>query len=180
MINTEEDAGAHHGDPILTMRDLNISRAVVSWIEIARKKYGQEWLPSDTDFIKSRLFWRLRSGFKPLPDPPPTAFSCPWYEVIEEKERPHWVHELLSYPSGSSMLFNFDLNGADGMAFISQCPYLITKWSDDSKLVPEEVTYGPYKFRVFKGQHETIRYNTVTKTAGRVMIDGWWIQYIDE
>lgn len=179
-MSDEKDAGAHHGDPILTMRDLNISRAVVAWIEIARKKYGQDWLPSDADFMKSRLFWRLRTGIKPLKYPPPTAFSYPWYEVVEQKDRPHWAYELHAYPAGSNMIVGYDIGNSDGIAFISQCPYLVSKWADDSKLVPEEVTYGDYRFKVFIGPHETIRYDAATKTAGPIMIDGWWIQLIDE
>jgi hypothetical protein len=34
---------------------------------------------------KSSLFFRLLEGKKPLAEPPPTNFSYPWYEVIEEE-----------------------------------------------------------------------------------------------
>lgn len=34
---------------------------------------------------KSALFWRLLQGKSALPDIPPTSFSYPWYQIIEEE-----------------------------------------------------------------------------------------------
>lgn len=42
---------------------------------------------------KSALFSRLLAGGEPLPHPPPTSFSYPWYELIE-KPGPHFVHSV--------------------------------------------------------------------------------------
>ncbi|OFC61806.1 hypothetical protein BAE30_03790 [Acidithiobacillus caldus] len=39
---------------------------------------------------KSALFWRLLNGKEPLPSPPPTSFSYPWYGVVEDPG-PHAV-----------------------------------------------------------------------------------------
>jgi hypothetical protein len=92
FIEDESKNNAHHGPPILTDRDLHILDAMVKWIATARAGYkNPEWLPSEVDIRKSRLFWRLRSGKEPLPAPPPKAYSCPWYEVVEE-ERAHWAY----------------------------------------------------------------------------------------
>lgn len=35
---------------------------------------------------KSALFWRLLNGQPALPHPPPTAYSYPWYELIESAQ----------------------------------------------------------------------------------------------
>lgn len=42
---------------------------------------------------KSALFSRLLAGGEPLPFPPPTSFSYPWYELIE-KPGSHIVHSV--------------------------------------------------------------------------------------
>lgn len=54
--------------------------------------YGKDWFPCSTDFIKSALFERIRSGKDPLPEPPPLGYSCPWYAIVEETS-PHPVYE---------------------------------------------------------------------------------------
>lgn len=98
MSDTDEGV-AHHGAPILTKRDYAHCEAMVLWIgtvRAARKDsswYGPSWLPGGVDIQKSRLFWRIRSGKKPLPEPPPTCFSCPWYELVESAG-PHSCLEI--------------------------------------------------------------------------------------
>ena len=97
-------AGSHHGTPDLFETDVKLLNDCMEWIHTARKseKYGPQWLPSTVDFLKSRLFWRIRSGKKPLKHAPPCAYSCPWYELIEE-DRPHWIwEEVRVYPHGFS------------------------------------------------------------------------------
>jgi hypothetical protein len=130
---------AHHGPPILTPRDEQICLAMAEWIHIARAAkdrmgYGPDWVPSGADICKSRLFWRLRSGKKALKHPPPTAYSCPWYELIDEAERPHWTMELWTQ---------------DGIAYVAQCGYKVEQANTDGR--PMIVSYGPYRFGVSKG-----------------------------
>lgn len=56
------------------------------WLQI-REQYGYEF-PQDycklrIDADHSALLDRLLQGKEPLPEPPPRAFSYPWYELIE-------------------------------------------------------------------------------------------------
>lgn len=141
---------AHHGAPILTARDAKYCEAMIAWIRTVREhckdkfSYGPEWLPSGVDIEKSRLFWRLRSGKQPLPHPPPTCYSCPWYEVVEEPT-PHWTMECWEAkgPAWDGLL--------DGHAIIGQCGYKIERRSADG--FPELVSFGPWQFTVKPGKH---------------------------
>jgi hypothetical protein len=138
---------SHHGtgESILSKRDLFIAQCVTQWTVIARTfggfGYGSAWLPTGADFTKSRLFWRLRAGKEPLPHPPPTCYSCPWYEVVEEVS-PHWTHDCVVM--GPDELIK------ERTAYIGQCGYGIEKETDG---VPEIVTFGPWRFKVWKGAH---------------------------
>jgi hypothetical protein len=139
---------SHHGPPVLTRRDVAICQAMSRWIDIAREKYGPDWLPAGADIEKSRLFWRLRSGKEPLDHPPPCAFSCPWYEVIEEPHRPHWAFEA------------WEMEGA---FYIAQNPYEVLE--RNAQGVPSRVGFGPWSFRCWEGPLET-----------NPEVKGWWIQ----
>lgn len=136
IVAAKEDESqniAHHGPPILDMRDLGICEAMILWIKVVRKAYSEkEWLPGPIDIRKSRLFWRLRSGKSPLPEAPPTAYSCPWYEIIEE-DRPHWA---------------FEMHVRDGIAYLAQCGYRIE--STDPAGKPQIVTFNKWRFRVWE------------------------------
>ena len=55
--------------------------------------YGPDWFPTSSDFYKSALFERIRSGLKPLPEPPPVGLACPWYAVVEDPG-PHFVYDV--------------------------------------------------------------------------------------
>ncbi len=140
---------AHHGPPILTRRDESICLAMVEWIEIARERNGKDWLPGSADICKSRLFWRLRSGKSALPSPPPTAYSCPWYELIDEYERPHWA---------------YDMHEWNGETFFAQCRYKVLTRDESGK--PSRVKFGPYEFRCWLGE---------SPYGGKH--EGWWLQY---
>ena len=153
----EEKNQAHHGPPILTERDLHICASMVQWVRTVRSerqrgnrsKYDENWLPTEIDIRKSRLFWRLRSGKEPLPVAPPTCYSCPWYEVVED-DRDHWAYEL--YVDA-------------GIAYIAQCPYNIVELHNSSGL-PKVVEYNEVRFKVWQGSS---RYEGKIKT-------GWWIK----
>jgi hypothetical protein len=150
-----EQSIAHHGPPIFTDRDLHTCIAMRLWIETARKgnpkHYGENWLPSEVDMIKSRLFWRLRSGKQPLPEAPPRAYSCPWYEVVEE-DRPHFCREMFV---------------VENIAHIAQCAYQIEKMEGDE---PSIIKYNCYSFKVWRGNSSTVR-----EFEGQV---GVWLQRI--
>lgn len=133
MISNYSQHG--EGQSILTERDLFIAECVSTWIAIARERYGPNWLPRTADFEKSRLFWRLRDGKEPLPHPPPTCYSCPWYEVVEELS-PHWTHECFV---------------RNGIAHIGQCGYQVESMADDH--TPRVVTFGPWRFAVESAKH---------------------------
>lgn len=149
---TETEEGvAHHGPRILTRRDLAVAHCVVRWISTVRQQegwYGPNWLPTGADFEKSRLFWRIRSGKDPLPHRPPTAYSCPWYELIDEPDRAHWA---------------YDMSLHNGAAYIAQCAYEVLERDENSE--PSRVRFGPWEFKTWKGPSP---YNG---THG-----GWWIQ----
>jgi hypothetical protein len=139
-----------HGELILSDQDIHIARCVTEWISIVRRdggpQYEDAWLPCEVDFRKSRLFWRLRSGSPPLPSPPPTCYSYPWYELVEEPGWAHWVHD-----GGHTK---------DGGFAIAQCRYDVVTPFADSGLV----SFGPWQFAVWKSDH---------RDSGR---GGWSIQ----
>jgi hypothetical protein len=124
----------HHGPPVLTERDVYIAEALVQWIQIAQKKYGPTWFPNYVDIQKSRLFWRLRSGKELLEEPPPTAFSCPWYELVEEPDRPHWA---------------YDGHLHEGQIYLAQCRYDLLEYDIETKV--HVVAFGSYVFRCWQG-----------------------------
>lgn len=134
---------AHHGEPILSQESFLLCQQMALWIDTARKAggnmLGRDWLPSAADIIKSRLFWRIRSGKRPLDHPPPRAYSCPWYEVVEE-DRPHWAYEISDSP----------LSHEKGMVYIAQCAYKVLEYGEDGKATV--VGFGPYKFKVWMGK----------------------------
>jgi hypothetical protein len=140
---------AHHGPPILTRRDEAVCLTMVEWIRIARGKYGPNWLPTSADICKSRLFWRLRAGKQPLEHAPPTAYSCPWYELIEEPEREH---------------FSYDMYDHEGEVYFAQCRYQVVSRDADNK--PTVVKYGPYTFSCRYGDDENGKHT------------GWWLKLI--
>ena len=139
---------AHHGPPILTRRDESICLAMAAWIAIARERYGKDWLPGSADICKSRLFWRLRSGKPALKSPPPTAYSCPWYELIDESERAHWA---------------YDMHDWEGIPYFAQCPYKLLERDESGK--PSKVSFGPYTFKCWMGNSPYGGNN-----------QGWWLQ----
>lgn len=144
----DEHGVAHHGPPILTEREYQTCNAMLKWIETARNSggfgYGPDWLPTSVDIIKSRLFWRIRSGKEPLEYPPPRAYSCPWYEVVEDG-KPHSLWE------GVYISKDLALHEGKPIAIIAQCGYAIDRMNDKLPLSePEVVGYGPWRFKVWK------------------------------
>jgi hypothetical protein len=69
---------------------------------------------------KSALFARLLAGKDPLPYPPPTSFSYPWYELIEQPG-PHLINTVGGVASLVAIL-NGDMGtGCDRHLLLNQC-----------------------------------------------------------
>jgi hypothetical protein len=162
---------------------------MISWIRIARReRYAHDvspnWLPHGIDLLKSRLFWRLRSGKLPLPYPPPTAWSCPWYELIEDV-RPHWVHDCYVHKPGEAGLWG---RHPHPTANLGNTPYRILEFSDPEETLPKIVGYDPtfldgeihYRFKSFQGPWETCALDPKGHTYEKKIITGWWLEYIPE
>src|SRR4051812_42760311 len=62
---------------------IGFAAALVKWKEI-REANGNSAEINYAALYKSCLLRRLLSGKEPLPLPPPTAYSAPWYEIVEE------------------------------------------------------------------------------------------------
>lgn len=138
----EREIGSHHDDFVATEAELRALPAYARWVEVVRKERNTpDWEPSVIDLTKSRLFWWIRSGHEPLPYPPPTAYSCPWYELVVEADRNH-----------SSLEFHIAKEGAfggvfDGQVLIAQCPYKIIEKRSETEYI---VGFGPYRFLAFR------------------------------
>lgn len=163
---------AHHGPPILTERDVSICLAMSEWIGIARKSQWQHdnWLPNSADIRKSRLFWRLRSGKRPLEAPPPTAYSCPWYELIED-DRPHWAYDVHEWPVEEGEEIDDD---EANTVWIAQCPFTVLARGAAGK--PTRVGFGPWTFRVWSGIQQHLFIDPRTQAHASEHVLGWWIQ----
>ncbi len=76
---------------------------------------------------KSALFWRLLNGKEPLPIPPPTRYSYPWYEIIE-KPGPHQVGDIGFHAYGKPLSQQLaEIRGTDveDRLFIEQCGWTV-------------------------------------------------------
>ena len=86
--------------PNLTDNEAFIAGQIDLWVKTVREAndehpmigYGKTWLPTVSDFYKSALFERIRSGVDPLPEPPPLGYSCPWYALVED-QTPHSIYD---------------------------------------------------------------------------------------
>lgn len=168
MNELESIAGSHHGIPDLLMRDMKLICYFKKWVSTVRnaKGYDTKWLPSEIDCLKSRLFWRIRSGKDPLKDAPPTCFSCPWYEVIE-------------IPGPHSTIDPIRIFDDEGKKYVSvaQCRYeLIESASMDGQDNAATIGFGPYRFKAWNATKE---YDTVangfpgktSRVVGHIQID---------
>jgi hypothetical protein len=179
--------GSHHGAPDLFERDIKLLQAYQLWVKTANdaaeaqfKKTGQKssyakdtWVPSYPDMLKSRLFWRIRSGKDPLPEPPPTAYSCSWYELIEVPG-PHDVWEEIR-------VFDKDhfLGSKGPVCSVAQSLYEVLEQHEDGTLI---LKYNCYKFKAWNGMIPTRSIVTDAVTGEKTVKDsespGGWIEYI--
>lgn len=95
-----------NGNPITINWDQSyaIWRAIDIWRKVAIEFGGEhyEYLkdspPRLVDMEKSCLLGRMTmEGKPPLPEPPPTCFSAPWYNLIEDGHAHLWLNEFTVY-----------------------------------------------------------------------------------
>jgi hypothetical protein len=92
------------------IHESNHYKILFDWLEI-REASGYDF-PNSTDQLnlsmnKSALLERMLSGKSPLPIPPPTKFSYPWYSLIDSGEGTStdvwlpdgWAAKLHDYPA---------------------------------------------------------------------------------
>ncbi|MHB8226743.1 hypothetical protein, partial [Acidithiobacillus sp.] len=95
---------------------------------------------------KSALFWRLLNGKEPLPMPPPTNYSYPWYEIIEESG-PHRVGDIgfraYGKPLGAQLA---ELRGTDieNFLFIEQCGWSVLSRNAAAQTMLETLQSGEF------------------------------------
>lgn len=101
---------------------------------------------SYTDLLKSSLFGRLRSGKLPLDEPPPVAFSYPWYEIVEDPEP-----KIISYNTKESITIITEIMGKtiDPVLSILQNHYEIVEHKDDVYLIKDKYHLTRYRFNVW-------------------------------
>ena len=112
--------------------------------------------------LKSCLFMRVvHQGKEPLPYPPPTAYSAPWYSLIE---------------SGNTDLHEIDVSFHEQAVYICQCPWQIVEKSDDGEYIvrfakmPEEEKWTLTPATVQRKRYE------VGKPVQLVDYPGWILQ----
>ena len=124
----------------VTSQELSFARALVRWIETARKTgFGApNWLPKETDVVKSTLLQRLYSGYEPLDEPPPLANSCPWYGIVEDPG-PHSVANIWRDAVQSDVLWAYEY------------PYRIVKQlGEEAFVVCDARKETTYRFRLWR------------------------------
>jgi hypothetical protein len=139
----------------------------MEWIRI-RTENGRPEFPSSADIFKGCLLGRMTmQGKPPLPSPPPTSYSAPWYSLIENNganlhggqmgfsdvSGPHrWTEE-------DDWLFicqyRWKILRMEGAAYIITCDNAPGEWTlrhrtkDDPQVrggrtLQEDGTYGPF------------------------------------
>lgn len=149
-----------------TAEQLELARGVVLWIETARAAGygGSNWLPSDADIYKSALFERIRSGKRPLDEPPPRGFSCPWYALVEDRG-PHYVgDDVWNGPMAGIHL--------EKTMFVFQHPYAIVEERGEHDMVVRDATRDTsYRFLLWFDPTWVAPCNMAQRAPG-----GWFIQ----
>lgn len=130
-------------------REQRLVKSFKLWVDTVRKWRNpklelEDWLPTSVDICKSRLFWWIRSGHEPLPFPPPTAYSCPWYELIVDDLNHHIYLDFSLHKTNDDSV----------SVWVCQCPYnLIEKVSDTEYILG----FGPYRFKAWRDVETSLR-----------------------
>lgn len=149
-----------------TQEQMEIAKGVVLWIETARAAGygGPNWLPSDADIYKSALFERIRSGKRPLDEPPPRGLSCPWYALIEDRG-PHYVSDAWRGDGGMIKPDTF---------VVFQHPYqIVEERSEHEFVVRDGYRATSYRFLLWFSPKWTGPNGMVKRESG-----GWFIELI--
>lgn len=158
---------------------IKLMRAYHLWVQTVRQETGSEdWEPSEPDIQKSRLFWRIRAGYLPLPWAPPRAYSCPWYEVVED------MGNHACFECHRSRRFD-----PPNTWVVAQCAY---KHIEDRGVDEYIVGYGEYRFLIFRDVEQYARQiavqNPHVENAAQIMLErtkntpsqGWFIRRTPE
>lgn len=144
--------------------EMRTARLVVTWIRTARGSsvgYPADWLPSESDFTKSALFERLRSGKEPLPEPPPLGMSCPWYAVVEDPG-PHYVFDV-HIPDDRHL-------GPDPIVVL-QNVYRIVERCGPQSFVVKDARDTSYRFALW--------YDAEWRHPGGRIVGGWFMRNVE-
>ena len=121
--------------------DDSIFRAFKLYVETVRKAHNNpNWLPQFYDHPQSHLFERILSGKKPLELPPPTKYSAPWYQLIEEDIDQECMVEFLEEEYLDDVL----ISEKDSIN-INQCIYMIKEKISDVEYI---VRFEKYEFQL--------------------------------
>jgi hypothetical protein len=183
--------GSHHGHPDLFERDIQLLQHYQKWLETAKAtglSHYQNWTPSYVDMLKSRLFWRIRSGKDPLPEAPPTAYSCPWYELIEVPG-PHDIWEEIrvygpnqGFPKKFCSVAQCSYQVIEDHAPAGQCIPCGGSNPEPCASVYLTLKYNCYLFKAWNGMVPTRKVITDPVSGEQKAVDserpGGWIEYI--
>lgn len=126
----------------------DLADMLILWIDTVREAqkdhafYGPEWLPTVSDFYKSALFERIRSGKAPLPEPPPIGLACPWYAVVEDPG-PHYVIDIACRVPGDAGL------GANDIVLLQNGYTIVEVRGDQDYVVRDTYPETSYRFRLW-------------------------------
>lgn len=145
---------AQYADPAA----LAIAQGVVRWIVAARAAgypsglaSNPGWFPASSDYIKSALWERIRSGKEPLAEPPPRGMACPWYALVEDPG-PHYVNEVMEL-ADDHWLRDLGDGGRDERPLITalQNIYEIVERVNEKDFVVRDAAHQPtsYRFRLW-------------------------------
>lgn len=134
---------------LVTAEERTLFRQIMLWIRTVRETgakygnplYGPDWLPSDSDFDKSALLERIRSGLQPMDEPPPVGFACPWYALVEDAG-PHWVLDVRIDPT----MLGEELRDT---AIINQNGFTIYERRGETEFVVGDRRGTSYRFRLW-------------------------------
>ena len=143
--------------PLVSLSNVQIHYAIKRvglWLDTVRS------VKSSADADHSALLYRVLSGKDPLPKPPPTKMSSPWYELGEGKK----VEIDPEFDKIHSDVCGFTYVGNSG-------PFV---WSDKEKGILEFPRSGD-RFRIWEEKKKTYIQKIVEEKPFRPMeVDGKW------
>jgi hypothetical protein len=145
----------------------HVAYSILEWIKVAREAYKKpDWLPANADVDHSALLMRILSGDKPQKNPPPTAFSYPWYDLFDDA--PFTDHPVVD------VYVRTDL-GAGPTVVINQSVWNIIEVIEENmhyivKYPPNEELFD-LKFKAYTKK----QYLRSTKEMVNVPAEGWFL-----